>query len=130
MKTEDIPQDNSKSYHGERKIIYATANGQYQAATSTGWDAESYATEQAVAELDAQSEAARQAVLRGDKSPLYYWMYRYRHDEASLAQAAGLFRFQVRRHCRPEIFARLPDKTLAKYADALQMPIDDLKRLP
>ena len=72
MKTEDIPQDNSKSYHGERKIIYATAHGQYQAATSTGWDAESYATEQAVAELDAQSEAAREAVLRGDKSPLYY----------------------------------------------------------
>lgn len=130
MKTQDIPQDDSKSYHGHQKIIYATENGRYQAATSSGWQDESYATEQAVADLDAKREAAREAVLRGDKSPLYYWMFHHRHDEASLAQAAGFFRFQVRRHCRADVFARLSDKTLAKYADALQMPLENLKRLP
>ena len=35
---------------------------------------------------------------------------------------------QLRRHLRPEIFAKLPDKTLQKYADALQISIGELKR--
>ena len=29
---------------------------------------------------------------------------------------------------RPEVFAKLPAKTLQKYADALQINIDELKR--
>ena len=130
MKIEDIPQDNSPSYHGQKKILYALRNGHYESATSSGWDTESYATHQAVAELDAQTQQARQAVLRGEKSPLYYWMYRYRHDDTSLAQAAGLWRWQLRRHLRPEIFARLPEKTLRRYADALQIGINTLTHLP
>ncbi|QMT36876.1 hypothetical protein [Neisseria wadsworthii] len=128
MKIDDIPQDDSKTYHGHRKVIYGTRNGHYEAATSTGWQDEAYATEQAVADLDEQTEQARRAVLNGERSPLYYYMYRYRHDEASLAQVTGLWRWQVRRHFRPEVFAKLPLKTLEKYAQAFQTGIDDLRR--
>ncbi|MDO4641527.1 MAG: hypothetical protein Q4A84_07490 [Neisseria sp.] len=128
MQIEDIPQDNSKTYHGHQKVIYGTRDGHYEAATSTGWQDEAYATEQAVIELDEQTEAARQAVLRGAYSPLYYHMYRLRHDETSLAQAAGLWRWQVRRHFRPEVFDRLPAKTLDKYLQALQIGIEELQR--
>ena len=52
MDINDIPQDDSPSYRGHQKIIYGTRNGRYQAATSTGWQDESYATVQAVAELE------------------------------------------------------------------------------
>ena len=65
MDINDIPQDDSPSYRGHQKIIYGTHNGRYQAATSTGWQDESYATVQAVAELEEQTEAAKQAVERG-----------------------------------------------------------------
>ncbi len=128
MDVKDIPQDNSKSYHGQRKIIYGTRDGHYEAATSTGWQDESYATEMAVAELDGQTRAAREAVAAGAYSPLYYHMFRFRHDETSLAMAAGVWKWQLRRHLRPEIFAKLPEKTLQKYAVALQIGIDELKR--
>lgn len=128
MDVKDIPQDNSKSYHGQRKIIYGTRDGHYEAATSTGWQDESYATEMAVAELDGQTRAAREAVAAGVYSPLYYHMFRFRHDETSLAMAAGVWKWQLRRHLRPEIFAKLPEKTLQKYAVALQIGIDELKR--
>lgn len=127
MDIDDIPQDDSKSYNGLKKVIYGTQNGHYQAATSTGWQAESYATEMAVEELDAQTEAAREAVLRGEYSPLYFQMFRFRHDEASLAMAAGVWKWQLRRHLKPEVFAKLSAKTLQKYADALQIPIAELK---
>lgn len=128
MDVKDIPQDNSKSYHGQRKIIYGTRDGHYEAATSTGWQDESYATEMAVAELDAQTRAAREAVAQGTHSPLYYHMFRLRHDEASLAAAAGVWQWQLRRHLRAAVFEKLPAKTLQKYADALQMSVADLQR--
>ena len=62
MEIDDIPQDNSASYHGHRKVIYGTRDGHYEAATSNGWQDEAYATEMAVCELDAQTQAAREAV--------------------------------------------------------------------
>jgi len=128
MDIDDIPQDQSESYGGHKKIIYGTHGGHYQAATSSGWADEAYATEMAVAELDEQTRAAREAVARGEYSPLYYHMFRFRHDETGLAMAAGVWKWQLRRHLRPEIFAKLPYKTLQKYADALQISIDELKR--
>ena len=130
MDINDIPQDDSPSYRGHQKIIYGTRNGRYQAATSTGWQDESYATVQAVAELEEQTEAAKRAVERGERSALYYHMFRSRHDEASLAMAAGVWRWQLRRHFRPEVFARLSAKTLARYAEAFQIPAEELFRLP
>ncbi|MDO5685862.1 MAG: hypothetical protein Q4G42_00455 [Neisseria sp.] len=123
MKIEDIPQDNSKTYDGHQKVIYATRGGQYVKSTSTGWEDEAYATEQAVADLDDQAQEAAQAVRDGRFSVLYYCMYRYRYDIAGLAAAAGLFRWQVRRHLQPRVFARLPEKTLRRYAAAFN--IDD-----
>ena len=128
MEIKDIPQDDSESYHGHLKVIYGTRDGRYEAGTSSGWQDEAYATEMAVAELDEQTRAAREAVARGEYSPLYYHMFRFRHDETGLATAAGVWKWQLRRHLRPEIFAKLPDKTLQKYADALQISIDELKR--
>lgn len=68
MKIDDIPQDNSASYHGHRKVIYGTRDGHYEAATSNGWQDEAYATEMAVFELDAQTQAAREAVEKGEYS--------------------------------------------------------------
>ena len=65
MRVEDIPQDDSKTYNGQRKVIYGTRNGRYEAATSTGWQDEAYATEQAVAELDGLIEHARSEVAGG-----------------------------------------------------------------
>lgn len=130
MEIKDTPQDNSPSYHGESKILYATRDGHYQATPSSGWETETYATLQAVTALAEACRAAHQAVVRGEKSPLYYWMYRYRHDASSLAPAAGVWQWQLRRHCRADVFARLPEKTLRKYADALQMPLSQLCQLP
>ena len=109
MKIDDIPQDNSASYHATAKSSTAPAT-HYEAATSNGWQDEAYATEMAVCELDAQTQAARKAVEKGEYSPLYYHMFRCRYDETGLAMAAGVWKWQLRRHFRPEVFAKLPAK--------------------
>lgn len=115
MEIDDIPQDNSKIFNGERKVIYATRNGKFEAGKSNGWAEEEFATQQAVQELDELTAQALQAVKNGEKSAIYYLMYKYRFDETTLAQATGFWKWQVRRHFRPEVFARLSEKKLMKY---------------
>ena len=127
MDEKDIPQHDSKIFAGQRKVIYATRNGQYVQGSSSGWDDESFVTEQAVQAFDEQTKRAWSAVEAGQYSPLYYLMWRYRHDESSLAAAVGLFRWQLRRHFQPAHFAKLSEKTLAKYAEALQISIKDIR---
>ena len=123
MDINDIPQDNSKIFRGQKKVIYATRNGNYESGTTSGWDDEEFATQQAVEELKQQTEQALQAVKNGEKSPLYYLMYKYRFDEQSLAQATGFWQWQIRRHCKPEIWAKLSEKKLEKYAGVFGVDI-------
>lgn len=129
MKLEDIPQDDSKIFRGQKKVIYATRDGNYQSCTTTGWEAEEFATQQAVEELNQQTEQALQAVKNGEKSALYYLMYKYRFDEQSLAQATGFWQWQIRRHFKPEIWAKLSEKKLVVYAGVFGVSTNELKSL-
>lgn len=126
MDINDIPQDNSKIFRGQKKVIYATRNGNYESGTTSGWDDEEFATQQAVEELKQQTEQALQAVKNGEKSPLYYLMYKYRFDEQSLAQATGFWQWQIRRHCKPEVWVKLSEKKLEKYAGVFGVDIEEL----
>ena len=118
MDINEIPQDDSKIFRGQKKVIYATQNGQYKTGTTTGWDTEAFVTEQAVEEFNQLTNEALDAVKRGEKSPLFYYMYRYRFDLPTLAQTTGLWQWQIKRHFKPSIFDKLSDNILAKYAEA------------
>ena len=126
MEINDIPQDNSKIFGGQRKVVYATQNGNYQTATSNGWETEEFATEQAVEELTAE---ALDAVKRSEKSPLFYYMYRYRFDLPSLAQATGFWQWQIKRHFKPSVFAKLSDKVLGRYAEVFGVSMEEIKHV-
>ena len=62
-------------------------------------------------------------------SPLEYHMYRSRMDVALLSQTTGLFRWRVRRHFRPEVFARLSPRLRQRYADALGLSPEALGKV-
>lgn len=131
MDLDAVPQENNKTFAGERKAMYAKdALGRLVIVPSTGWEVEEIVTTQAVVLLREQAEAARQGVLAGTKSTLEFWMYERRMDLALLAQTSGYWQWQVRRHLRPAIFARLSPVVLARYADALGITVDQLQCLP
>lgn len=130
MKIDEVPQDHSSTYGGHRKVIYAVdATGRYQPARSDGWETEAFATHLAVEELEQQAAAARAEWEAGRASPLPWLMYRCRMDETALAQATGLWRWRLRRHFRPQRFARLGPRVLARYADAFGMSLAELVAL-
>lgn len=128
MKVDEVPQDDNS---GMRKAMYAVdRDGRYTTVESSGWQAEKTATRVAIADFERELAAARDRCLAGRSAALEYHMYARRMDLATLADSTGIARWRVRRHLRPRVFARLPKRLLARYAQALQMPAAELPNLP
>ncbi len=126
-----MPQDEVSTLTDTRKAIYAVGcDGRYEIVPSSGWEAEAEATLQAVDELARRAVEAYDRVAAGAAAPLYFHMFDRRMDIDLLSQASGIGRWRLKRHLKAEVFAKLPPKTVARYAEALGLKVDELKRLP
>jgi hypothetical protein len=131
MKTDDIPQDDNPTLGGVRKQVYAVDDaGRYTARPTTGWEVESIVTGQAVDEYARLAAEALARARAGQASPLEFHMYDRRLELPTLAAAAGLWQWQVRRHLRPGPFQSLSPATLERYASTLGISVETLKALP
>ena len=132
MKVKEVPQDNTAEYYeGIKRACYAVNDeGKYVIVPSNGWRDEEFINSLAVNELAVNLEKTRKAVLAGEKSPLAYHMERRQMIPDILGKTAGIAIFRVKRHLRPEIFARLKDSLLERYAKALAITIEELKTVP
>jgi len=127
MREREVPQEGNRSLAGHRKAVYAVADdGKLRLVPSRGWEVEEIVTRQAVEDLERRAEEARARVLAGQSSPLEYHMYRARMDLELLSQSTGLWRWRVRRHLRPAVFARLPLALRRRYAEALGVSVEAL----
>jgi len=126
-----VPQDQSRTYGGHQKLLYArNDNGEYRAVTSSGWEVEEAVTLAAVEELERLAKESWLAANSGTATPLQYHMYAQRMDIALLSQVTGLFQCRIRRHFKPAVFAKLSDALLVRYSNALSIDIPTLQQLP
>lgn len=131
MKTDDVPQDEARTYGGQKKLMYAVReDGEYTGVKSAGWEVETYATVRAVEELDRLRDDAVARAKAGATSPLEAHMYVRRMDVATLAAVTGIWEWRVKRHFRPSVFAGLSTALLERYAQALDIDVAALKRAP
>lgn len=130
MKKNEVPQDDEAIYQqkfGDGLLKYATdEQNEYVTVQSVGWEPEIVALKQAWELVEEKVEMARQAVKNNQKSPIYYFMEKKLMDTGILAGYMGLWRWQVARHFKPGVFARLKPSTLEKYAKVFDI---DLKQL-
>jgi len=130
VKEADVPQDGIPTYGGRRKLFYAVAeDGAYVAVQSSGWEAEAIATASALEEIERQRTEAWRRARSGATSPLEYYMHCRRMDLALLAKTTGFSRWRIRRHFRPAVHARLSDRILARYSEALGIDAATLRIL-
>ena len=130
MREREVPQEGNRSLAGNLKAVYAVAeDGKLRLVPSRGWEVEEIVTRQAVEDLERRAEDARSRALAGESSPLEYHMYRVRMDVELLSQATGLWRWRVRRHFKPAVFARLPLKLRQRYAEALGISVEALGKM-
>jgi hypothetical protein len=131
MREEEVPQEGNAVLEGHRKAVYAVgADGKLRVVESRGWEVEEVVTRQAIEDLERRAEDARQRCRAGLTSALEYHMYRARMDVALLAQVTGLWQWRIRRHFRPKIFAKLPERLRQRYADAMGMTKEELWTAP
>ena len=116
MKKQDVPQD--KAILGQwHEICYALDDdGRYVLAPSAGWGPANVANRQAWETIAEEIAEALATIRAGASSPLAFHMARCQMDVGLLASYAHLARWRVRRHLRPEGYARLTLKLRERYA--------------
>ena len=129
MEKDKVPQDKSNlTKNNVKELLYATdENGNYTTTLSTGWEPKTIALSNSIDEINERISEAKQQVLNGQASPIVYFMEVNKMDLTILASYVGMWKWRVKRHFKPEIFAKLNDKILKKYADTFEVSIEELK---
>ena len=130
MKKDEVPQDVSPLGKLTTEVCYATdKDGKYTAQQSRGWDVKIDALDVTWKDVENKVAAAKQKALNGEVSPLLFFMEKNVMDVAVLAGYMGLFKWQVKRHLKPSVFNKLPQKTLEKYAEVFNVTVVELKSM-
>ncbi len=130
MKKEDVPQDLGALGKITTEVCYATdESGKYITQRSNGWDVKTTALDAAWKDIDDRVKAAREKILSKQASPVLFFMERGLMDVSILAAYTGFFTWQVKRHLKPDVFEKLPDKKLQKYAEVFNVSVEDFKTM-
>jgi hypothetical protein len=129
MKKEEVPQDKSNlSSINMKELCYATdENGNYTTALSTGWEPKTIALENSIQEITERIEQAKSDVRNGLASPIVYFMEVHKMDWVTLSGYVAMWTWRVKRHGNPKVFKKLNNKILAKYAEAFEITVEELK---
>jgi len=130
MKKDAIPQDLSSLGRITKELCYATDDsGKYITELSKGWEVKIKALDVAWEDIQRRIESAREQVLKNHASPLLFFMECRLMDINILADYTGFWKWQIKRHLKPGVFNALSNKTLMKYAAALDVKVEDLKSM-
>jgi hypothetical protein len=131
MEKEKVPQDKSNlTKNNVKELLYATdENGNYTTTLSTGWEPKTIALSNSIDDINERIAEAKMQVETGEASPICYYMELNKMDLTILASYVGLWKWRVKRHFKPEVFAKLNDKILKKYADAFDISVEELKNI-
>ncbi|EJG01039.1 MAG: hypothetical protein REI96_02580 [Flavobacterium nitrogenifigens] len=129
MEKDKVPQDQSNlTKNNVKELLYATdENGNYTTTLSTGWEPKTIALSNSIDEINERIADAKQQVLNGEASPIVYFMEANKMDLNILSSYVGFWKWRVKRHFKPSVFAKLNDKILKKYADTFGVSIEELK---
>lgn len=130
MKKEDVPQDKSALDNFTKEVCYALDDsGKYVTTLSTGWEVKTVALDKTWSDIEHRIQAVKEKVLRKEASPVLFFMEARLMDFEILAAYTGFWQWQIKRHLKPNIFEKLSQKQLTKYAKAFNVSMDDFKTL-
>jgi len=124
VKINEVPQDDAHVFEKDIDVIqYAVdEDGKYTAVKSVGWNPKTVVMQNAWEYENEKAEKARELVLAGKRSPLYFHARKNMMNAWILSGYTGFSIFTVLLHYRPRFFYRLNGKKLKKYADAFNYP--------
>ncbi len=129
MDLKDVPQDVGGLANANMKeLCYAVdKDGKYTTKLSEGWDVKTLALNKSLELIEERVNAFKKQCLDGEISPIPYYMELNRMDLTVLADYMNKWKWTLKRHFKPAVFNKLPEKTLQKYADTFNISIAQLK---
>jgi len=120
----------NKSHGQYRELLYSyDEKGNFEQNVKFHDEPERVVLEQAWDFFNERAEEAKQKVKAGKVSPIVYYMEKILADPLGLSMMAGISLWKVKMHFRPYFFNRLSEKTLAKYAEAFNISVEQLKSM-
>ncbi len=130
MKKEEIPQDDGALNKLTKEVVYAVdSSGRYSTELSTGWDVKTKALDVVWEDIQKRIEESRQKVLRGEASPILYFMELRLMDMGIVSAYTGFWKWTIKRHMKADVFKKLTDEKLKKYAGAFNISVEELKTM-
>jgi hypothetical protein len=133
VKINEVPQEDAKAFEKEFNVLqYAVDDeGKFTTVKSVGWNPKTVVMQNAWDYENEKAEKARELVLAGKRSPLYFHTRKNMMNAWILSGYTGFSIFRVMLHFRPRFFNRLSEKKLKKYADAFNYEtLDQLLEIP
>ena len=131
MKAKEVPQD--LKYFKDvviRDLTYAVDDdGRYTSVVSDGWDVKNDALGIVWEDILEECEPIRRLVLAQKLSPIAYHMKRNLQNIGLLSAYSGIPKRKIKKHLRYDDFMQLDDVTLQRYADALRLSVEELKKV-
>jgi ribosomal protein S17E len=129
MKKEEVPQDQSSlSENNITEVCYALdENGNYVKVPSKGWTPKTIVQNETLQLIEERAQEALKNLKNDIASPIPYFMEINKMDLNILSDYTGIWKWRIKRHFKPNVFKRLSDKILAKYADAFDIEQEYLK---
>jgi len=130
MQKKDIPQDPSLLDNFTTDVYYAIdENGNYTTKQSRGWEIKATALDVTWKDIENRVQQTRQKVLNGEASPILFFMELRLMDLGMLASYTGFWRWSIKKHLKPQVFNKLSEKKLQKYAEIFDVSLAELKNM-
>lgn len=130
MKKNEVPQDEGNlSKSNMKELVYATdENGNYTTELSSGWEPKTIALSNSLEDINERVAEALMRVKDSKSSPIVYFMEVNRMDINILAGYVGMWKWRIKKHFKPKVFAGLSDRVLSRYAEAFNISLSELKK--
>ena len=123
MKEKDLYIENKM----QEMILFAEKDDETYDAIKSG----SYVVEHFLSDFYLKKEnlekALREELKKGIISPVFYYMLLQDMGPGDLAKRVGISKRKLRKHFRPDIFAKLGDAMLQKYAIVFGVDVAKMK---
>lgn len=125
MKEKDL----KVKFEEQEVVLYAEKEDQSYGAMVTGSFVSKHYLEDFFSKQENLKKELMDDLANGRISPVFFFMTLQDMGVGDLAKRIGISKRKLRKHCKPEVFAKLDEATLQKYAVVFGVAVEQLVEL-
>ena len=130
-KTPDLPNPDEMVAKSDFEIFHYSIDkeGHWNRQMIANWGAKDIVNTQIWIIVQERINDAISKILNGTMSPIGYYMVKCIMDVKLCSEFTGISTFKIKKHLKPKHFKKLSQETLALYAKAFEVTVEELTGL-